>query len=1038
MRRKFLLLLMCSGFFVSSLFAQNLKVTGKVTSQADGATLPGVSITVKGTAIGTTSDIDGNYSIDVPQGAVLLFSFVGMVSEEITISASGVHNVELMPDLIVMQEVVVTALGIKREKKSLGYAIQEVSGDALLEAKETNIANSLTGKISGLQVVRSSTGPAGSSKIVIRGHSSLTGDNQPLIVVDGMPLHNFTGAQNNDYWNPSLDMGSGIADLNPDDIESISVLKGASAAALYGSRAGNGVILITTKKGASQPGLGITFSSSVGVESVFTHPKLQNSFGQGNHGIYDNLSGASWGPEIDGSSVENWNGDQVPLTAYDNVTNFFNLGFNQNYNLSFQQQFKKSSIYTSFTRKDDRSMIPNTNLTRTSVLTRAVSRFGKDERWSVDAKVQYLNAVAKNRPLLGTNSSNAYYTMYMLPRSLDIRDFKNPVDEFGNMTWYNTSGELNPYWITKYNNNSDIRDRFLLYGALNYAFTDWLNAEVNFGSDLYTTNGEGKLYKGSPISTNGRYSLSKDTFFENNYSTLISAKKKDIFSKLGAAATLGGNIMMRENSGISGSSGEMVVPNLFSLNNSVSHPSVSDWFSQMRIVSLYGTLQLSWNEYFFIDGTFRNDWSSTLSKENQSYFYPSISTSLVFSDMLKEMNIELPTWFTFGKVRASVAQVGNSLGAYQLYNTYNIGNDPLGNTTAYPGNILYDPSVRSELITSRELGADIRFFDNRIGIDFTWYKSNATRQLINLPMDPLSGYSFRKINAGDIQNKGIELMLNARILDNKDGFSWLAQLNYSTNKNTVEELTEDVKLYQLGGFDNLQILAEAGGLFGQIYGTTYLRVEDEESEHYGKLLLNANGYPQANPDRKIMGSQQANALMGITNTFAFKGLSLGFMIDGRFGGKMFSTTNRNLQLAGTADITAPGGKREDIIVDGVIDNGDGTYTVNTTPLEAQDYWQTITAISGNLGVVEANLYDATNVRLRYINLTYDFPKKLLQNSPFQKASFGITVNNVWMLKSYLNGVDPESVYATGTNALGFENSAPPTTRTVLFNLNLSF
>ena len=275
MRRKFLLLLMCSGFFVSSLFAQNLKVTGKVTSQADGATLPGVSITVKGTAIGTTSDIDGNYSIDVPQGAVLLFSFVGMVSEEITISASGVHNVELMPDLIVMQEVVVTALGIKREKKSLGYAIQEVSGDALLEAKETNIANSLTGKISGLQVVRSSTGPAGSSKIVIRGHSSLTGDNQPLIVVDGMPLHNFTGAQNNDYWNPSLDMGSGIADLNPDDIESISVLKGASAAALYGSRAGNGVILITTKKGASQPGLGITFSSSVGVESVFTHPKYR-------------------------------------------------------------------------------------------------------------------------------------------------------------------------------------------------------------------------------------------------------------------------------------------------------------------------------------------------------------------------------------------------------------------------------------------------------------------------------------------------------------------------------------------------------------------------------------------------------------------------------------------------------------------------------------------------------------------------------------------------------------------------------------------
>jgi TonB-linked SusC/RagA family outer membrane protein len=1038
MRKTILLFLICMGFCITSIYAQNLKITGVVTSQTDGATLPGVSIIVKSTSTGTTTDDNGNYSIEVPQGAILVFSFLGMLPEEVSIESSGVYNVVLMPDLIMMQEVVVTALGIKREKKSLGYAIQEVSGDVLLETKETNIANSLTGKVSGLQVVRSSSGPAGSSKIVIRGHSSLTGDNQPLIVVDGMPLNNFTGAQNNDYWNPSLDMGSGIADLNPEDIESISVLKGASAAALYGSRAGNGVILITTKKGSSQPGLGITFSSSLGVESVFTHPELQNSFGQGNYGIFDNLSGASWGPEINGDLVENWDGREVPLSAYDNVTNFFDLGINQNYNLSFQQQHKSSSIYTSITRKDDKSMIPNTSLTRTNLLTRAVSKFGKNEKWTVDAKVQYLNAVAKNRPLLGTNSSNAYYTMYMLPRSLDIRDFKKSTDEFGNMIWYNTSGALNPYWTTEYNQNSDERDRFLLYSSLKYEFTEWLNAEINAGSDLYTTNRESKLYKGSPISTNGRYSMGKDTFFENNFSTLISAGKKDLVGKLGVASTVGGNIMMRESSGISGSSGEMVVPNLFMLNNSVSNPTVGESFSQMRIVSMYGTLQLSWDDYFFIDGTFRNDWSSTLSKENQSYFYPSISTSLVFSDMLEQMNISLPSWITFGKVRASIAQVGNSLGPYQLYNTYSIGNDPLGVTTAWTGSTLYDPNVLSELITSRELGADIRFFENRIGIDFTWYKSNATRQLINLPMDPLSGYSSKKINAGDIQNKGIELMVNARILDNKEGFSWHTQFNYSTNKNTVEELTEDVHFYQIGGFDNLQILAEAGGLYGQIYGTTYLRVEDEESEHFGKLLLNANGYPLADPERKILGSQQADALMGITNTFMYKGLSLSFMFDGRFGGKMFSTTNRNLQLAGTAKITAPNGMREDIIVEGVIDNGDGTYSANDIALSQQDYWQTITAISGNLGVIEANLYDATNVRLRYISINYDLPKNLVQKTPLQRASVGVSVNNVWLIKSYLNGVDPESVYATGTNALGFENSAPPTTRTVLFNLNLSF
>ncbi|MCM4156984.1 SusC/RagA family TonB-linked outer membrane protein [Gramella sp. AN32] len=1024
---------------IENVLSQQKSVSGVVTDAQNGMPLPGVTVLEKGTNNGVATNFNGEYSIEISEEAILVFSMIGYEEKEISPGAENVINITLGTNMEALDEVVLTALGIKRERKSLGYALQEVSGDALVESRENNLANAFSGKVAGLQVIRGGNGPASSSKIVLRGNNSLTGDNQPLIVVDGIPMDNFTGAANNDYWNPSPDMGNGLGDLNPENIESMSVLKGASAAALYGSRAGNGVILITTKSGKKTDGLGISYSTSIGFESIFTSPDLQDSFAQGADGVYDNQSGSSWGPKIEGQTVENAQGEQVQLQAYDNLDNYFDTGLSQTHTLSFQQQVSNgTSMYSSATYLDDDSMIPGSELQRLNLMTRATSIFGKSDNWTTDVKVQYISATAKNRPLNGANISNSFATMYLLPRSIDVTDYEAGSDEFGNMIWYVPSNSINPYWAYRNNLNMDNRDRFLLNGSLKHQFTDWLSGEIKAGADLYTTNTESKLFSGSPLSATGRYSLGKNTFSETNYSFLLSASKDNIIGDFGAAMNLGGNLMERESSSISGSSGELEVPDLFSLNNGVGNPGVGESYSHKKINSLYGTVQFNYDGYLFVDITGRNDWSSTLSKENRSFFYPSISTSIVFTDMITENGGSLPDWITYGKIRGSYAEVGNDLPAYQLVNFYSIGKDPNGNTTAGRNGTLFNPDVKSELIKSKELGFEARFLDGRLAFDFSYYKTNATRQLINLPLNPLSGYSSIKANAGDIQNEGVELMVNGRVLDNPQGLSWDMNLNYSRNKNTVNRLTESVTQYGLGGFDNVSILAVSGEPYGEIYGTQYQRVEDENSPFFGEIVVDANGIPLANNERVRLGNQQPDALIGFSNTFMFKNFTFGFLIDARLGGEIYSGTNRALQSAGTGSATVVNGQREDLVVPGVVADEEGNFSQNTTVVSPQLYWQGITARSGNLGITEANIYDATNVRLRTVNLRYDFPSQLIDNTFFQKAYIGLSANNVWMIDSELNGVDPESVYATATNAVGFENLASPTSRTFFINLGVNF
>lgn len=1038
------LCLLLAIFLFSSLkiFAQTRALTGIVRDSLNQP-LAAATVAVKGSKIITTTGKDGTFNLNVPVGGVELeVSYIGYSATSLSVSSTETNvSITLQQDSNTISEVVVTALGIQRQKKSLGYAIQEVKGQALVESREVNLVNDLTGKVAGLQVVRAGNGPAGSSQILLRGNNSLTGLSQPLIVIDGIPMDNSTGrvgvGASNGFYNTTLDQGNGLSDINPEDIASISVLKGPAAAALYGSLGGNGVILITTKTGKKQSGLGLTVSSSVGFESIFANPDMQNEYAQGAEGRYDSSSSFSWGPKINGQTVTDYSGKQVKLQSYNNVGNFFNTGVVSNQNISFQQQVNSTSIYASYNRFDDKSMIPGQKLSRNNLTARAVSKFGNNDNWTLDTKVQYINATANNRSIEGQDYS-IFSTIDNLPRTLNILNFTNPLDSIGNMFWWEKpSGTArNPYWTAKYDLNSDTRNRYIMYASLKHNFASWLSAEANAGADMYTTNSEAKLYAGQTPGSTGNYSLGRKTYQQTNYSGLITAHKDNVFGKLGGSVMVGGNLLHWEQSELNGSAGTLKVPNLFSVTNSDGNPTVQQAFSEKKINSVYGQLDLNYDGFLFLSGTARNDWSSALSSRNNSYFYPSVSLSYVFTDMITKMGGNLPSWFSYGKIRGSYASAGSDLDPYKLYNTYTIGVDPNGNTTAGRNSELYNDSVKSQLIKSYEAGAELRFFNNKVGLDVSVYKSDATNQLIDLPTDPLSGYSSKKINAADVRNKGIEITADARILDNPKSLNWSASVNFSHNKTTVPYIYPGVDKYQLpgGGFDNIQILAVAGQPYGEIYGTQLMRVTDPKDASYGQLIL-LNGLPQATADISRLGNQQASALLGFTNSFSYKGFGLSIQLDARFGGKIFSQTLDNMERNGTAAIT--GGARDSILVQGVTLDANSNYVANTHRISTQQYWGAV-AGTGNTGITTTNLYDASNIRIRNIQLSYNFPQAMLSRSFIQRAMVSVSCNNVWLISSHMHGLDPESVFATGTPSVGFENASPPTSRIFYVNLSVGF
>lgn len=507
-------------------------------------------------------------------------------------------------------------------------------------------------------------------------------------------------------------------------------------------------------------------------------------------------------------------------------------------------------------------------------------------------------------------------------------------------------------------------------------------------------------------------------------------QKDNVFGKFGGFVTLGGNLMMQRRTSQYISTGDLLIPDLFSVGNAADKLSMGTDYSltQRKMNSLYGSFQLNYGGWAFLDVTARNDWSSTMSKANRSYFYPSVSFSAVLTDMANDLEFKLPEWLTFAKVRASYAEVGNDLSPYQLYTVYSMGKDSFGNPTAGIGSVLYDENVRSELVKSWEFGIDLKFLNNRLGLDFSYYKTNATRQLLSLPLDPFTGYSSKMINAGDIQNSGFEVMAYADIFRNDKGFNWTVSANLSANKNKINELADGINETALsrGGFDEVKIVAHAGGDYGDIYGKTFKRNEN------GQIVVDGEGLPIVNGDMSYLGNQQPTCMLGLTNSFKYKGFALSFLVDARFGGKIYSATTANLYGNGNAEGTVVNGKRETFVVPNSVKEDGSANDIQTTP---QKYWER--CAQGNLGVGEAFLYDATNIRLRNITLGYTFKKQMLA-SWIQRLNLSVSANNVWMIKSDIPGIDPESVATTNTNATGIELGGAPTSRSFTFNVTIGF
>ena len=621
-----------------------------------------------------------------------------------------------------------------------------------------------------------------------------------------------------------------------------------------------------------------------------------------------------------------------------------------------------------------------------------------------------------------------------MPQNIDIRDYQAGQTQNDITSRWITPNGINPYWSAYNSLNADKKDRFLLNGYLKYQFNDWLSADVRLGTDFYSLNSDARVWTGS--SRKNSYATNEEKFYENNYIASLTAKKDNLFGKWGGSVSVYGQMMESRTKALYFSTQNLIVPNVFSVNNTsdlagIANNEVDFW---KKINSVFAAAEINYDGYWFINATARNDWSSTLTIENRSYFYPSISTSLVLTEMLNKLNGTTSKILTFAKLRAAYAVTGNSLNPYELYNTYKLGADPGGHAVLGRKKILYNSNLQAEELKTFEVGADLKFF-NRVSLDLSYFRNSASGQLIDLPMNPLSGYEAKKISSGGLRNSGIEIVLNTDIFKN-EVFAWNVNANFSKLKSVIDKIDDNVLKYPLAGFDNVGIFAEVGRPYGAIYGTKFLRVEDPNSPNFGKLIVGENGLPQATPDQYYLGDQTPRALFGFTNSFVYKNIGFSFLIDGRIGGKFYSSTQSALQKVGLAADTAPGGRRDNFVLDAVVQQNGGGYVSNTKEITQQDYWAAVTA--GNLGITEQNIYDATNIRLRNVQVSYSFPKSIFQKLALQSAKVSFTANNVWMIYSKAKGIDPESVFAINSNAVGFENMAFPTTRSYLFTITLGF
>ena len=1080
MKQRYRILSVLLFFVVASVtaLAQQKTISGTILD-SNGTGMPGVNVIVKGTSSGTTSDSDGKYSIAVGADATtLVFSFIGYATQEVEIGNRTTVDVSMTEDINELNEVVVTALGIERNTKALQYSVTEVGGENFTQARENNVGNSLSGRIAGVNVSKIASGPAGSSRVIIRGNKTLGGQNQPLYVVDGVPIDNvgFNSASNNfgqaGLWG-GQDQGDGLASINPDDIESITVLKGANAAALYGSRGGNGVINIVTKKGSSRRGIGVEFNSNYVFETVNNLSDLQTKYGSG---VYENgipqvpqtaqeafnWSEQSWGPRLDPSvSFMGIDGKMRPYVyAGDNWKRFYETGTAWTNSLAITGGGDKQTFRFSISDLRSDGVIPNSGYDRTNLALNTNAKLGK--RLTLDAKVMYSHEYAKNRPTVSDSPGNAVQAIWRRPPNINVNDLIGDPNKPGAIP-AGVDGDLlliygqgadakfegqellpaannwgqNPWWAAYQHVNDDKRDRVITSGQLRYDFTDYLYASGRIGMDFFVRRSQVLVPEGVGYQLAGALTEGEDRVREINMEWMLGFNKT--FNKIGVNAFVGGNRMRRSSERIQANGNGFIVPFAPSINNA-DQRNYTYGISESGINSLFASAEVSYNNYLYLTATVRNDWFSVLNPENNSILYPSVGTSFVFSDAF-----EMPTWLSFGKIRASWAQVGianiapyDANWAYSLNSAQHLGRPMASFTSASNNNgNIPNPDLKPATSTEIELGFDLRFFNNRLGVDFTYYSQKTTDDILRATISRASGFGTTDINVGELQNRGIELLITGTPIQGP--ITWEASLNLAKNNNKVLSLIPGVTelVLEEPRTRNVYIKHIVGNPFGMITG----RVQQMSPD--GQPIFNADGTPLASANLVPIGNGVPDFTGGLNNSLTYKGINLTFLLDFKFGGDIFSGSNDRLTQWGLHQQSLIGRDGETPLhIRGVVNTGSSSspeYTPvdrDLTPDEARIYWNNVggetTAISTMF------LYDASYIKLRQLTLGYSLPKNWLANTPFQTVSLSFVARNLAILYKDIENVDPESNYSANAGAQGLEYFGFPSTRSYGFNLKLAF
>lgn len=1037
-----------------------LSVTGKVTDTS-GAELAGVTVLHKDAkSAGTITDAQGKFSISIPGGEYLVFSYIGFETQTVQVNTDRQLNVQLKESSTYLNEVVITSLNIPREKKALGYSVQGVNDEAF-QTRPTNALSALTGKIAGLQVINSGGNLGGSSRITLRGINSITGNNQPLYVIDGVPLDN-TDLNTSSTINGSAgkDVGSTIQDINPDDIADVSVLKGPSAAALYGSRAANGVILITTKKGSGKSGkLSVELNTGIEFENVVRLPERQRLYGGGynttfstaningtTYNIVDYASDESWGPKLDGTPVLHWyNLDPEYPADYLNpepwlypendVNYFFRTGVANTNNISLSQTTDKSSFRISLTNKNVTGTVPNSSLSRNTV---NISGSTNGKFISFFGNANYLKNKSLGRPWTGASNRNIILEAFQWGAvQVDykrLEEYKRPdgTPRAWNRTGYaNTVGDEktkyidNPYWSAYESYLEEDRDR--LYGNVGVKITpaSWLTVTGRINGDIYQYNAQDRIAVYSR--SQSQYSEYIQKYNEFNYELIATANKNWGVHSL--VANLGTNYLQRSRrvSDIV-TSGGLIIPNFYSLSNATSTIiGSSTGIYNKALASVFGSFSYGWNSTFYLDGTLRNDWSSTLPEENNSYLYPSITSSVILSELPGLKNQQ---WISFAKFRLGWAQVGNDTDPYQLYKVYE-------SVTAINGNIAYtlpgqlnNLNLKPEITSSIETGIQLQLFKDLIGLDVTYYNNNSRNQIISLPTSDAFGYTTKLINAGEINNSGVEVTLTANPVRTRD-FDWNSSINFSKNTNKIVKLSDAVSKLDLST-TLVSLVAQEGESYGQLQGYDFVYAPD------GQKVIGADGLYLRTQQLKSLGSVLPDFLWSFQNQFRYKDFTFGFLIDSRIGGKFFSQTYKVAMYSGILPETAANGIRETgVVIDGVTGdvtfNPDGSYTVANTAPNTKNVSAQAWARNHYNGPTTFDIFDASFIKLREVTLGYDL--KLPKGSAIESINTSVYARNLFYLFRESKTIDPE-LTNSGGNVQGIEGGNMPTP--ITYGLNVSF